>query len=75
MNKNSYEFKEMQRERIRATKPWLKSTGAKTTYGKERSKMNALKMSPSLYNLIKELNEITKHNRAVNQKVSILLTG
>lgn len=70
MKKNSPEFRQMQRERIMKNRPWEKSTGAKTPYGKERSKMNALKMSPYLYSLIKELNEITKQNRAVIQKVS-----
>jgi hypothetical protein len=71
MKKNSPEFRQMQRERIMKNRPWEKSTGAKTPYGKERSKMNALKMNPSLYSLIQELKEITKQNRAVNQRVSI----
>lgn len=73
MKKSSAKFRQMQRERIMRTRPWEKSTGAKTPYGKERSKMNALKMSPYLYRLIKELNEITKENRAVTQKVSIMM--
>jgi hypothetical protein len=73
MKKNSHEFRQMQRERIMTIRPWEKSTGAKTPYGKERSKMNALKMSPYLYRLIKELNEITKQNRAVTQKISIMM--
>jgi hypothetical protein len=71
MKKDSLEFRQMQRDRIMKTRPWEKSTGAKSPDGKERSKMNALKMNPYLYNLIKELNEITKQNRAVNQRVSI----
>ncbi|MDD2265774.1 hypothetical protein [Sulfuricurvum sp.] len=75
MKKNSAKFRQMQRERIMRTKPWEKSTGAKTPYGKERSKMNALKMSPHLYSLIKELNEIIKQNKSVRHKVSILLIG
>ena len=32
-----------QSERIRALKPWLKSTGPKTRSGKKRSSLNALK--------------------------------
>lgn len=75
MKKNSPEFRQMQRDRIMRNKPWEKSTGAKTTYGRERSKMNALKMSPYLYSLIKELNEITKQSKAVNRKALILLTA
>ncbi|MCX6074912.1 MAG: hypothetical protein NTY39_11365 [Campylobacterales bacterium] len=75
MKKNSAEFRQIQRERIMKSRPWEKSTGAKTPYGKERSKMNALKMNPYLHSLIKELNEITKQSKAVNHKVSILLTG
>lgn len=71
MKKNSSEFRQMQRERIMKTRPWEKSTGAKSPDGKERSRMNALKMNPYLYSLIKELNEITKQNRAVNQRVLI----
>ena len=73
MKKDSPEFRQMQRERIMKNRPWEKSTGAKTPEGKERSKMNALKMNPYLYSLIKELNGITKQNRAVNQKVSIMM--
>ncbi len=54
MKKSSKEFKQMQRERIKRTKPWLKSTGPKTIEGKEHTKMNALKTSPRLHALIKE---------------------
>lgn len=70
MKKSSAKFRQMQRERIMRTKPWEKSTGAKTPYGKERSKMNALKMSPHLYSLIKELNELIKQSKAINNKIS-----
>lgn len=75
MKKNSAKFRQMQRERIMTTRPWEKSTGAKTPYGKEHSKMNALKMSRSLYSLIKELKEISKQHREVNEQVSILIRG
>lgn len=69
MKKNSPEFRQMQRERIMRTKPWEKSTGAKTPEGKERSKMNALKMNPYLYSLFKELEEITRKNSVMNKNV------
>lgn len=65
MKKNSSTFRQMQRERIMRTRPWEKSTGAKTPEGKERSKMNALKINPHLYSLIKELKDIMKQNRDV----------
>ena len=58
MKTNSLEFRHMQRERIYKTKPWLKSTGAKTVEGKERSKMNALKINLGLHSLIKEYNQL-----------------
>lgn len=73
MKKNSAEFRQMQRERIIKVRPWLKSTGAKTIQGKEYSKMNALKMSPSLYSLIKDFNEVSAQSKAINYKVLILI--
>ena len=48
------ESRQRQREVIMKRKPWLKSTGAKTAEGKERSKMNALKMDIELHHLMKE---------------------
>ena len=75
MNKSSLEFRQMQRERIMKVRPWLNSTGAKTVRGKERSKMNALKMSIKLYALIKEIKEFTKQNKATNRKASIAIRG
>lgn len=75
MKKSSEEFKQMQRERIMTVRPWLHSTGAKTARGKERSKMNALKMSSKLYALIKEIREFTKQNKATNRKASIAISG
>ena len=58
MKKSSKKFKQIQRERIMKTKPWLKSTGAKTVEGKERSKMNALKISLELHSLIEEYKQL-----------------
>ena len=63
MTTYSHEFRQMQRERIFKTKPWLKSTGAKTEAGKERSKMNALKVSPELYTLIKEYKQLMSQQK------------
>ena len=39
----SEESRQKLRERIQITKPWLKSTGAKTPEGKMRSSQNALR--------------------------------
>lgn len=71
MKKNSREFKQMQRERILRTKPWLKSSGPKTIEGKMRSKMNALKMSPELYYLIKEYNELMMHQKEIYRTINV----
>lgn len=45
MSKNGWtqERRLRQSEAIKSWKPWEKSTGAKTTEGKEHSKMNAFK--------------------------------
>ena len=51
MKTSSPEFRQIQRDRIYKTKPWEKSTGARTLEGRERSKMNALKVSPKLHAL------------------------
>ena len=65
MTTNSLEFRQMQRERIYRTKPWEKSTGAKTQEGKERSKMNALKTSPELYDLMSKYNQLMKQQKEI----------
>ena len=65
MKKNSEEFRQMQRERIYKTKPWLKSTGAKTLEGKERSKMNALKTDTELYTLFKNYEYLMKQHKEI----------
>ncbi|WP_415406932.1 hypothetical protein ACLHDG_14390 [Sulfurovum sp. CS9] len=51
-------------------KPWLKSTGAKTAEGKERSKMDALKCDPQLHVLLKEMNYIMKQQKEIFSTIS-----
>ena len=63
MKTGSPEFRQMQRERINKTKPWEKSTGARTPEGKERSKMNALKTDPKTYALFKEFEQLMKQQK------------
>ena len=64
------ESRQRQREAIMKRKPWLKSTGAKTLAGKERSKMNALKISPELHTLIKEMNLLMKQQKEIFNTIS-----
>ena len=59
------ESKQRQREVIMKRKPWLKSTGAKTAEGKGISKMNALKIDPSLYTIIKEMKALMKQQQEI----------
>lgn len=75
MKKSSAKFRQLQRERIMRTRPWEKSTGAKTTQGKERSKMNALKMNIKLYALIKEIQKLAKQSKVINNNASIAIGG
>lgn len=74
---NTPKQRQLQRERIMKSKPWLKSTGPKTEIGKSISKMNALKVSPELHTLIKEMNCLMKQQKeiwnTVVDKVSINL--
>lgn len=70
MKIDSAEFTQMQRERIYKTKPWEKSTGPKTAEGKERSKMNALKINIKLHNLIKEYEMLIKQQKKIFGTVS-----
>ena len=69
MKKSSKEFRLLQRNRILKNKPWLKSTGAKTARGKERSKMNALKMNLELHKLLKEAKELFKQQRELHKTI------
>ena len=69
MKKNSEEFRLMQRDRILKVQPWLKSTGAKTHQGKEKSKMNALKTSFELHKLIKKYERLMRQQKEIQQIV------
>lgn len=71
MKKNSLQFKQIQRDRIRKTKPWLKSTGAKTPEGKEKSKMNALKMNLELHLMMKELKGLVKQQKELHKAMIV----
>ncbi|WP_415405728.1 hypothetical protein ACLHDG_08155 [Sulfurovum sp. CS9] len=51
-------------------KSWPKSTGARTVEGKARSKMNALKISPELHTLIKEMNHLMKQQKEIFNTIS-----
>jgi hypothetical protein len=70
MKKNSAKFKQMQRERILITQPWLKSTGAKTTKGKEISKMNAQKPTSALDDLLDKVNLHLKQVKELNNRIN-----
>ncbi len=59
------ESRQQQREVILKRKPWLKSSGAKTEEGRMKSKMNALKISPELHFLIKEMNCLMKQQKEI----------
>jgi hypothetical protein len=54
-----------QSEAIRRWKPWERSTGAKTDYGKVISSKNATKTGDSVYvrELIKQMNQILKEQK------------
>lgn len=65
------ESRQRQREVIMERKPWLKSTGAKTEEGKERSKMNALKISPELHKIIKEMKILMKQQKEIQNIMRI----
>jgi len=69
MKTNSHEFRQMQRERIYKTKPWLKSTGAKTPEGKAISKMNALKTDHRVHALIKEFEQLMRYQKELKQVI------
>ncbi len=70
MKTSSQEFKQMQRERIMKTKPWLKAKGPVTPEGKAKSKMNALKVSPELYTLLKEYKKLMGQQKETSQIVN-----
>ncbi len=66
---NTPKQKQLQRERINRVKPWLKSTGARTPEGKAISKMNALKTTPSLNQIMKEYRALMKLQKELNNMV------
>ena len=66
MRKHSQAQRNEYRERINRVKPWLKSTGAKTPEGKAISKMNALKTTP-------EINQLMKYYKALMQNQKELM--
>jgi len=68
MNGWTEERKKHQRELIQTWKPWLKSTGAKTTEGKKKSSQNAYKTGAS-----KEVRELIKHLNGLMRKQKELL--
>ena len=70
MKTSSPEFRQMQRERIMKTKPWLKTKGPVTPEGKSISKMNALKVSPELYALMEGYKQLMAQQK---EMLNILL--
>ena len=65
--------RELQRQRIMKSKPWLKTTGPKTQAGKERSKMNALKSSPEMHKLKSMYKDLMKQQRVVSEAFSVVV--
>ncbi|MEA3521464.1 MAG: hypothetical protein U9R50_00655 [Campylobacterota bacterium] len=65
MKKSSKKFRQMQRNRILRTKPWLHSTGPQTIQGKERAKMNALKTDPEIHKLLREATWLWKRQKEI----------
>ena len=70
MKTSSPEFRQMQRERIMKTKPWLNTKGPVTSEGKEKSKMNALKVSPECHALMTEYRELIAQQKELYNTIS-----
>ena len=68
---NTPKQRQLQSERIKRVKPWLKATGPKTQAGKDRSKMNALKSSPAIHELMKQYKSLMKQQREVDEVVRL----
>ena len=68
---NTPKQRQLQSERIKRVKPWLKTTGPKTQAGKDRSKMNALKTSPEMHELKKLYKDLMKQQRAVDETIRL----
>ena len=71
MNKNSVEFKQMQRDRIMKTKPWKKSSGPQTPEGKRISSMNSCGSSYQFNQLVKQYREIMKAQRELQNLIRL----
>ena len=69
MRTHSPAHRQEYRERINRVKPWLKSTGAKTPEGKAISKMNALKTSPELHQIMKDYKILMKNQKELHNMV------
>ncbi len=67
---NTPKQRQLQSERIRRVKPWLKSTGAKTPEGKKIVSMNALKKDPYLHKLEKEYRALMRAGREVREVIA-----
>ncbi|WP_415405877.1 hypothetical protein ACLHDG_08920 [Sulfurovum sp. CS9] len=74
MNIHSKEYAQMQRERIHKTKPWLKTKGAITPEGKAISKMNALKTSPELHQLMNDYRMLMNQQKELDEVISLKTT-
>ena len=70
MKTSSPEFRQMQRDRIMKTKPWLRTKGPATSEGKAISKMNALKVSPELHALMAEYNQLIAQQKEMHNTIS-----
>jgi len=69
MKIDSPEYAQMQRDRIKKTKPWLKTKGPTTAEGKERSKMNALKTDPELHRIMQGYKQLMKQQKMLMQVI------
>jgi len=74
MNIHSKEYAQLQRERIHKTKPWLKTKGAITPEGKAKVKMNALKISPELHQLMKDYRMLMNQQKELDEVISLKTT-
>ena len=73
MKQSSPEYAQMQRERIKKTKPWLKTKGPTTAEGKERSKMNALKTDPEEYRLIQNYKRLLQQQKQIMELTEVVI--
>ena len=71
MLKSSKEFKQLQHERIMKTKPWLKTKGAITPEGKAKVKMNALKTSPEINQIMKDYKQLIKQKKMMEEMIIV----